>query len=68
MIEWFAPVPPSDFFTLSKVRLLECWQSDWDGGRHLHDKQDDGESFVPQESSGMDEHRVKSHVSEFTEL
>jgi hypothetical protein len=29
---------------------------------HLHDKQDDGKSFKPQESSGMDRYRGKSHV------
>jgi hypothetical protein len=31
-IEWHAPVRPSDFLPLPRVRLLECWQSGWDGG------------------------------------
>jgi ribonuclease HI len=38
-IEWHAPVRPSDFFRLSRVRLLECWQSGWDGsdmGRYAY--------------------------------
>jgi hypothetical protein len=26
-IEWYAPVRPSDFFLLSRLRLLEAWQS-----------------------------------------
>jgi ribonuclease HI len=30
-IEWHAPVHPSDFLPLSRVRLLEGWQSGWDG-------------------------------------
>jgi hypothetical protein len=30
-IEWHAPVRPSDFPPLSTVRLLEGWQSGWDG-------------------------------------
>jgi hypothetical protein len=30
-IEWHAPVRPSDFLPLSKLRLLEGWQSGWDG-------------------------------------
>jgi hypothetical protein len=30
-IEWHAPVCPSDFLPLSRVRLLEGWQSGCDG-------------------------------------
>jgi hypothetical protein len=30
-IEWNATVRLSDFLPLSKVRLLEGWQSSWDG-------------------------------------
>jgi hypothetical protein len=30
-MEWHAPVRPSDFLPLSRVRLLEGWQSGWDG-------------------------------------
>jgi hypothetical protein len=33
---------------------------------HLHDKQDDGKSFMPQESSGSDWYRGNSHVHLFT--
>jgi hypothetical protein len=29
-IEWHAPVRPSDFLALSRVRLLKGWQSGWD--------------------------------------
>jgi hypothetical protein len=28
-IEWHAPVRPSDFLPLSRVRLLKGWQSGW---------------------------------------
>jgi hypothetical protein len=28
-IEWHAPFRPSDFLPLSRVRLLEGWQSGW---------------------------------------
>jgi hypothetical protein len=38
-IEWHAPVRPSDFLPLSRVRLLESWQSGWDGsdmGRYAY--------------------------------
>jgi hypothetical protein len=38
-IEWHAPVCPSDFLSLSRVRLLEGWQSGWDGndtGRYAY--------------------------------
>jgi hypothetical protein len=34
----------------------------------LHDKQEDGNSFMPQESSGTDWYRGKSHVRLFTGL
>jgi hypothetical protein len=37
-------------------------------GYHLHDKQDDGKSFMPQESSGTDRYSGKSHVRLFTGL
>jgi hypothetical protein len=29
--KWHAPFRPSDFLPLSRVRLLEGWQSGWDG-------------------------------------
>jgi hypothetical protein len=29
-IEWHATLRPSDFLPLSRVRLLESWQSGWD--------------------------------------
>jgi hypothetical protein len=29
-IEWHAPVQPSDFLPLFRIRLLEGWQSGWD--------------------------------------
>jgi hypothetical protein len=29
-LEWHAPVRPSNFLPLSRVRLLEGWQSGWD--------------------------------------
>jgi hypothetical protein len=38
-IEWHAPVCPSDFLNLSRVRLLEGWHSSWDGsdmGRYAY--------------------------------
>jgi hypothetical protein len=37
-------------------------------GHHLHDKQDDGKSFMPQESSGTDRYRGKSRMRLFTGL
>jgi hypothetical protein len=30
-IEWHAPICPSDFLPMSRVRLLEGWQSGWNG-------------------------------------
>jgi hypothetical protein len=38
-IEWHAPVRSSDFLPMSRVRLLEGWQSGWDGsdmGRYAY--------------------------------
>jgi hypothetical protein len=35
----YAPIRPADFLPLSRVRLLEDWQSDWDGsdmGRYAY--------------------------------
>jgi hypothetical protein len=29
-MEWHAPICPSDFLHLSRIRLLEDWQSGWD--------------------------------------
>jgi hypothetical protein len=38
-IEWHAPVRSSDFLPLSRIKLLEGWQSSWDGsdmGRYAY--------------------------------
>jgi hypothetical protein len=29
-MKWHVPIRPSDFLPLSRVRLLEGWQSGWD--------------------------------------
>jgi hypothetical protein len=44
--------------------------SSFDSNRviNLHDKQDDGESVMPQESPGTVRHREKSHVHLFMGL
>jgi hypothetical protein len=35
-MEWNAPVRPSDFLPLSRVKLLEGWQIGWDGGEYAN--------------------------------
>jgi hypothetical protein len=77
-IELHAPVRPSDFLPLSRVRLLEGWQSGWDGndmGKYAYSIWP-VVSFMPwvrrfdgdRDKHGTDRYRGESHVRLFTGL